>query len=553
MNQICNIARYLPEMAVQFPYKAAIVFPHTRDNKNRVAYTFYTFKQLDEESNRFAHGFSKYGIKRGHKVSLMVRPCLEFIALTFALFKIGAIPVLIDPGMGKANLLTCIRDVEPEALVAIPLAHIFKLFNPTAFKSVQYSVTVGKRWFWPGVALSDLRSRKKEPYIIADTRPEEMAAILFTTGSTGPAKGVVYFHGQMEAQVNLIQSHFKITESEVDLPVFPLFALFSTAFGITAVIPDMDPTKPAEVDPVKLVEAIDNFGVTHSFGSPAIWKRLAEYCVRKKRVLPSIKRILLAGAPVDPKILLNYQNVLENGETYTPYGATESLPLASISGTEVIKETGEISKQGKGTCVGLPFKQITIKIIKTIEEEIPIWDPSLLLAAGEIGEIVVKGPIVTREYYKKEKATRLAKIKEGKEVWHRMGDVGYLDEKGRLWFCGRKNHRVTCPTKTYYSVCCEAIFNQVDYIFRTALVGIKYRNEYQPAIAVELINKSEALNLERLKELKELATAYEHTKEIKVFLQHPAFPVDIRHNAKIFREKLTTWAQAMVDSEVMAE
>jgi len=524
-----NIASYLPKMAQEIPFQKAVVFPHDRDKEGRVSYTHYTFHQLNEEADRYAYGLQDLGLRKRMRVLLMVRPGLEFIALTFALFKIGAVPILIDPGMGKANLLNCIASVEPQGLIAVPFVHLARLFYRKYFHSVKYSLTVGKKCFIGGPTTQEIRRTEGKPFTMVETKDIDMAAILFTTGSTGPPKGVVYLHGMFNAQVKLIQQAYGIQKGEVDLPGFPLFTLFSTAMGMTSVIPDMDPTRPALVDPVKIVEAIQNHGVTNSFGSPAIWRRVTEYCLQEGIQLPSIKRILMAGAPVPGTILQRFTKILSKGaDTHTPYGATESLPSCSISGTEILEETQAKTHTGAGTCVGPPLPSIKVKVIEISDKAIPTWDMVRELPQGKIGEIVVQGP-----------------------TWHRIGDVGYLDKKGRLWFCGRKTHRVITSRGTMFTIPCEAIFNQHPKVFRSALVGIGQQNPKQPAIIVEPKKgkmprgKKEKQKFSR--ELKEIGKTCPLTQAIDIFLFHPSFPVDIRHNAKIFREKLALWAKKKYD------
>ncbi|MGA1875866.1 MAG: fatty acid CoA ligase family protein [bacterium] len=546
-----NIASYLSQMARNMPYQRAVVFPHTRDRQGRVSYTHLTFRQLHEKSDMYAHGFHGIGIKKGMRVLLMVRPGLEFIALTFALFKMGAVPVLIDPGMGKSNLLNCIASVEPEVFITFPLLHAARLFYRKYFQSVRFSLILGRPNLPGGRLIQDITPSRWEPFEMVETRDSDQAAILFTTGSTGRPKGAVYLHGMFDAQVKLIQKFYRIQEGEIDLPGFPLFALFSTAMGMTCVIPDMDPTRPAQVDPVKIIEAINNQGITNSFGSPAIWNRVSEYCLKNGIQLPSIKRILMAGAPVPGTLLQHFPRILSEGaDTHTPYGATESLPVCSISGSEVLAETEAKSRAGAGTCVGLPLPSVRIKIIKISDEVIPDWGKAHELPPGEIGEIVVQGPMVTHEYYKLEEATALHKIYDGDRVWHRIGDAGYLDTKGRLWFCGRKTHRVITTEGTLFTVPCEAIFNQHPDVFRTALVGVGPEARKRPVLIVEPKRDTWPRRREEVRrftgELQELGQRNQLTRQIKTFLFHPSFPVDIRHNAKIFREKLAVWAEKQV-------
>ena len=542
-----NIARLLDEQAAATPDRIALHVPRASSG-GAIAYDLYTFARLREECDRYTHGLRSIGVRKGTRTLLMVKPGLEFTALCFALFKLGSVPVLIDPGMGKSSLLHCVADAAPDAMAAIPLAHAARLMYPRFFKSVKTKVTVGPRVLWGGHSAARLRGISSAPFPPEPARSDDMAAILFTTGSTGPAKGVVYTHGVFDAQVRLIRNRYGITANDTDLPAFPLFALFSIAMGMSVVIPLMDPTRPAKADPATLALQINERRVTITFGSPAIWRNVSRWLVENKVKLPSLTRVLMAGAPVEPTIhdrLLNHI-LPPDAATFTPFGATESLPVADIGGREVMDETAALSAQGRGTCVGYPYPEMSVRIIRINDGPVEEWDESLCLPQGETGEIVVSGPVVTREYFRKPEATRLAKIHDRATgaVWHRMGDAGYFDAKGRLWFCGRKAHRVVTRGETLFTIPCEAIFNQHPAVTRTALVGLGDPPDQEPVLIVErgpaLPHKPE---IELARELLALGAAHDHTRSIRRVLFHPEFPTDARHNAKIFREKLREWAR----------
>jgi len=549
-NDMVNVAAHLPRMSALQPDTPALVWRSGRDGAGKATYANLSFAELHQLSDRYAHGFESIGIMRGMRTILMVRPSPEFFALTFALYKIGATPVLIDPGMGKLRMVDCLRAIEAEAFIGIPLAHAMRVAFRSAFRTVRINVTVGRRLGWGGQTLASLKDVCGDPYEMAPTRADEAAAIIFTTGSTGPPKGVLYEHGMFDAQVRILRDHFKIEPGEIDLPTFPLFALFDPALGMTAVIPEMDPTRPAHVDPTKIIEAIHDNHVTHMFGSPALLNRVGRYGEANNVRLPSLRRVISAGAPVPPATMRRYTKMLAPGvQIFTPYGATEALPVASIGSDEVLGETAEESAKGRGTCVGKPVPEATVRVIEITEEPIAEWDDSLSLPAGAIGEIVVRGPTVTKLYLTSEAATQKAKMIDPRDgaVWHRMGDVGYLDASGRMWFCGRKAHRVVTTEGTLFTIPCEAIFNQHPKVFRTALVGVGEKGKQTPVLCVELDSEgcdcAGKRNREQIvRELQALGQGHAHTKAIAHFLIHPGFPVDIRHNAKIFREKLADWA-----------
>jgi len=484
------------------------------------------------------------GVRRGDRVMLMVRPSLAFVCLTFALFRLGAVVILIDPGMGYRNLLRCIGTVRPDFLVSIPAAVLFSHLFRRTFATVRRRIMVTRRSTATALTLG------------SDAVPEgvqagadDLAAIIFTTGSTGPPKGVQYTHGIFHTQLELIRDYYAIGPDDVDQPGFPLFGLFATALGARAIIPDMDPTRPAQVDPEKFVRTLLDHRVTYSFGSPAIWNVVSRYCLERAIVLP-VRTVLMAGAPVSGELVERMQRILPaKALVYTPYGATESLPVTCLEGREIVTETWPLTRTGHGTCVGRALPGMTVRVIEPVDGPIETWDRVREMPVGEIGEIVVRGPVVTRVYDGNEHENRLAKIRDKNGFWHRMGDMGYLDGTGRLWFCGRKAHRVGTAAGVLYSVRCEAIFNEHPQVRRAALVGLGPWGRQTPVVIVEPtgpVDSEQAL----FAELRGLALANPLTAGIERFLVHRSFPVDIRHNAKIFREQLAAWAAKRVQLPV---
>lgn len=545
-----NVAAYLREMARVQPFKRAVVCPCGTDRQGRVAYTHLTFHQLDDESDRLARGLEAAGVGRGIRTILMVRPSLDFFALVFALFKAGAVPVVVDPGMGVRRMLACLKESRAQALIGIPAAHVLRILVPAYFRGVKVAITVGKRWFWGGLSLGQLRGQPGQTHRMADTRADETAAILFTTGSTGPAKGVIYTHGVFDAQVRNIRSQFGIRPGEIDLPTFPLFALFDPALGMTAVIPNMDPTQPARVNPQTIIQAVLDQGVTNMFASPALLNRVGRFGKRREIKLPTLKRVISAGAPATPANLEQFCAMLsDDALIHTGYGATEAMPVSSFGSDEILSETRRLSERGYGMCVGRPIAGVDVRVIRISDGPIALWTDDLRMAEGEIGEIVVRGDQVTRGYFERPRDDRLSKIFDGDTVWHRMGDLGWMDKKGRIWFCGRKSHRVITEEGTLFTIPCEAIFNNHPRVFRSALVGIGPRGRQTPVVCVEREPKSGRGGQKSLEaELLALARACPITEAIRTVLFHRAFPVDIRHNSKIFREKLAIWAAKRLHS-----
>ena len=326
---------------------------------------------------------------------------------------------------------------------------------------------------------------------------------------------------------------------------------------MTCVVPEMDASRPGRVDPRKMIEAIEDFGVTNLFGSPALIRRVADYGAERGIKLLSLKRAISAGAPVPARVLETFSKMLAPGiQIFTPYGATESLPVCSIGSDEILGETRHATDQGRGVCVGRPVEGMRVELIAIRDEPIPAWADDLMVADGEVGEIVVRGPVVTRSYFRRSEATALAKIDDPASggFWHRMGDLGRRDENGRIWFLGRKAHRVQTSSGTLFTIPVEGVFNAHAWVARTALVGVRTGRdtnpispslvpETKPILCVEARRPLSRADWVRLRdELSALGKTNPITARIDTFLLHPSFPVDIRHNAKIFREQLAAWA-----------
>jgi len=540
-------------MAAAHPHRAALKIPRGRTRAGDIDYLSLSFAELDAEVSAWKVRLAAAGIARGDRTLLLVRQGLPLIASAFALFRLGAVPVVIDPGMGLKNFLACVARSRPTALVGIPFAQILsRLFRPS-FRTVRTRVTASGSLTARRSSGSEIVNRKSE---IVNSSPAELAAVLFTSGSTGAPKGVCYEHGMFDAQVRLIRETYAIQPGEIDLPLLPIFALFNPALGMTTIVPEIDPRRPAEVDPVKIVRAIRQENVTNSFGSPTLWRKIGDHCVAEKITLPSLRRVLCAGAPVPAALWKSSSAFLTRGQLHSPYGATEALPVASVSSREIDPTTT------RGACVGRPIAGIDVRIIAVIDGPVAALADTRELPRGEIGEMIVRGPVVTQSYDALPAATAAAKISDASvaprsaappsaldaplgrtgAVWHRMGDCGYLDADGRLWFVGRKVERVETQQGTLHTEPCEQVFRCHPRVTRCALVGLGERGRQRPALIVEAVVKDLAAARLFARELRVLALEHAHTTPVKLFYFHPKFPVDVRHNAKIHRLTLAQWA-----------
>lgn len=501
-----------------------------------------SFSQLAEDVERLAGGFARAGLKPGDRAALLVPPSRDLYALVFALYRAGVVPVIVDPGLGLGAVGRCLAETEPVAFIGTPKAHLGRWLGrwaPTAKVSI---VADGKL---PGLwNTRELRRMGTTPSG-SDARPDDMAAILFTSGSTGPAKGVVYTHGMFAAQVETLRELFDIKAGEVSVPTFPLFGLFDAALGVTSVIPRMDFTKPASADPMELVRLLQKHRAQQLFASPALLDKLGRFGERYGIALPDLKRVMSAGAPVPAKTVARVTKMLAPGvQVYTPYGATEALPVALIGSDEILHGTAAACADGKGTCVGRPVPGLDVALIAVSDAPLAAWDESLRLPAGVVGEVTVQGPVVSPRYWKRPEADAAAKV-GGR---HRMGDLGRFDGDGRLWFLGRKSQRVRASHGDLPTEAVEGVFNALPAVRRSALVGVGPAGAQTPVLCVEREPGAPIGEESLRRQLLELAQRREHTRAVRAVLFHPAFPVDARHNAKIYREKLAVWAAGELKS-----
>lgn len=566
-----NVADRLTTIARQQPDAVAVASPGRGDVAGQNSYSTCTFAELERDASALARGLVELGVRPGTRLVLLVKPGSKFVKLVFALLRSGATTVLVDPGMGRKHLINCLAAVEPEGFVAISPAQAVRTVLRRRFPKANLNVTVGRRWFWGGQTYDQLlQLGQKSTAELPSTKANDAAATIYTSGSTGPPKGVLYTHQMFDTQVAEIGGHYDIQPGGFDLACFPLFGLFNSAMGVTTVFPDMDFSRPASADPTKLLSAANDWQVTQAFASPAVWSKLSQYCETHGEQIPTLRKVFSCGAPVPAKVLKRtLACVSADAEMHTPYGATESLPIATIEAAEVLDETAQRTDEGAGVCVGRKFATVEWRVIRITDEPIASLDETEALPNGEIGELIVRGPQVSPQYLaavleapqKTEPRpsgsahNALAKIADGTTtdsngIWHRMGDVGYLDDQQRFWYCGRKAQRIRHANGDLFTVPIESVFNSLPNIKRTALVGIGPEQSL-PALVIEFENPSHENNdLQAL--WKEWCTIEPRITELwygetsftsfPIILSHDCLPTDVRHNAKINREQLAKWA-----------
>lgn len=541
-----RIAERADTPAISYPTRAGAA---KADRGADLRFATMTYAELGRRVRSYAAGFARIGITKGVKVIVLVRPDPDLFAVLFALFRVGAVPVVVDPGMGVRRMLHCFRSVGAEAFIGIPEAHAVRLAARRTFGSIRVHVTAG-RSFWGGHSLDDLRAEPETP--AAEHDPDDLFMIAFTTGSTGPAKGVEFTRSGFGAALDVVAELHGRPIGFVSLTSVPLFGLFDLLQGAHVVLGPVDPVRVSKVNPALLTDVARSFGATDLTASPALLARLGEHFAETGESLPDIARVISMGAPANLIALERIRSALgDDARIFTTYGATEALPLTTLEWSE-LDRTRAATAEGAGVCVGRPLPESSggtrVRIIGVTDEPIADWSEDLVLPAGRIGEIVASGPQVSRAYHRNAAADVRHKIDErladgGIRRWHRTGDLARVDESGRLWFCGRLSQRVRTADGDMYTVRCEQIFNTHPEVARTALVGVGAPGEQIPVLCFEPAVDLSPAELTRVRrELWTLAQHRAETRRIRTFLPHSEFPVDIRHNAKIGRERLARWA-----------
>ena len=520
-----NLAKYLEKNARLLPDSYAVLFQYSPNTKK-------TFAQLNDDVINCATFFKKRGVQKRERSLVLVKPGYDLIVSCFALLYIGAIPVIIDPGMGLRSLLSCIRRTKPKNLITVPVAGWLAFFFKASFSSIKTKISINSKFEENLKSYS--HTEKSEIY---DSKDYELAAIVFTSGSTGKPKGVRYLNLNFNAQIEVLKQEFDIQEGEVDLVTLPVFSLFNPALGVTSVIPQINPRKPAKANAKKIVDAIRKFKTTSAFCSPVIGKKVASYCEDQNIDLPFMKRMMLAGAPSTPKLISSLSKRLPNGKVIVPYGATEALPV-SYSYHNQIKSLSNSIIDGGGSNLGKAIHGISVLIMPVSNSPLPNESEADILPIKEkliTGEICVAGNVVTDGYDQMPGATRDARFKYNSKEYHRMGDLGYWDKNGNLRFMGRKAECIQTANGRVETERYEPFVNSLPGIQKSALIGVGETAIKQPCLVVVPTPKfNEDYQITIKKVHASLLEKFPEHKINRIFTQKK-LPVDARHNAKIHR------------------
>jgi acyl-CoA synthetase (AMP-forming)/AMP-acid ligase II len=426
-----NVLSVLHRVAARVPDRPALV----------TAEGAISFGELWRRIGRAAAGLRGLGLAPAERAVVMIPMSIDLYVAMLAILKLGAVAVFVDPWIGRRQIASFAAFAEPRCWLGVPRSQLLRLLDPR-LRAIRLTVTTGRGLgaLTARHSLAELEAAEDSggpPHLVA---PDDPALITFTSGSSGEPKGANRTHRFLLAQHAALAAEFPAREGDVDMPMFPVFALNNLAGGVTSVIPEMDFRRVDRVDAARLVRSMRRHGVTTCTASPPFLDRLAAEAVRRPGSRPGLRRILTGGAPVSDAQLGAWRRTFPGTEILVVYGSTEAEPVAHLSAEERLPAVNPDRPRTPGFCAGVPGGRIASRIVRIHCGPIALgpggwadWE----LPAGDIGELVVSGDHVCRDYYRNPEAVRENKIVDGDRVWHRMGDTGSFDGEGRFWIAGR--------------------------------------------------------------------------------------------------------------------
>lgn len=497
-----------------------------------------TFADLDADVGRLAAGLVELGVAPGDRVALLVPPGIDLAAGIYACWRMGAVVVVVDAGLGARGIGRALASADPAYLVGIPraLAAARALRWPGARISTTTLAPVGARLLDIRATLDDLRRRGEGRPVPPAPSALDPAVIGFTSGATGPAKGVTYRHHQLQAQRDALADLYDIGPDDRLVAAFGPFALFGPALGIPSVVPDMVVTSPGSLTTRALAEAVEAVRATLVFASPAALRNVVATAdgmsSDQVRAMAGVRLLMSAGAPVPAAVLRAVGRLMPNAEPHTPYGMTEALPVADISLAEI-----EAAGSGNGVCVGHPARGVTVAIsaLNAAGEAVgPLTD-----ASGVVGEVCIRAAHMRDGYDKLWMTQHAASQPAG---WHRSGDVGRLDDAGRLWIEGRMGHIVTTSGGPVTPLGVEQAVSTLPEVADAAAVGVGPDGTQQLVVVVVPIARLRRTDLAD-ERLADRVRARVGSLDVAAVVVTPSLPVDRRHNSKIDRSRVARWAE----------
>lgn len=540
-----RVAHALGSLARSQPNDIAIHHPG-KGFLGKEKYQASTWQELNELSERYARVLRDHGITAGTRVALAMTPGPDFLALLFALFRSGSVPALVDPAIDADTFRQCLTE-------AAPAAFFVTTRTPFARKSVAWAKECCELQFSMGglgVGGIDLAKLLEESNVAVDeivhsAKAEDPAVIVFTAGTGGAPRAVVYRHHHLDAQASMLKNVFGAEPGEVCLAAYPLFALTAAALGLTIVVPPFDPARPAEAEPEKLQQVINDFAITHLFASPGILDALATYCTDNRMRLESVTNLVSAGSGMPVETLQRVrQSLYRDARIQLLYGAAECQPIANVTAARFDDKLVDRVESGAGICVGRPVEPVEVRIVRISDMVFTDLSETTEMPLGMPGEIVVCAPNCAEDYRTRDAETPMPGFSDERgRHWHRTGDVGILDDLNRLWYCGRVSQRIETGQETVFPEQCEAVFDQHPDLRRSAVVGVGPRGRQTPVLCIEVKSKLSPVDTERVHfDLLQLAQAYSTTRSIRTVLFHPGFPVGTGYGSQIRRDEIAEWA-----------
>jgi acyl-coenzyme A synthetase/AMP-(fatty) acid ligase len=471
---------------------------------------------------------------------MLVPPGVDLTVCLYACWKMGAVGVIADAGLGVKGMGRALQSAAPDYLIGIPkaLAAARAMDWPGRRIAVEPPSDVARSVLGIWSSLDELRrlgdGRPSPPH----PGPDDLAVVVFTSGATGPAKGVRYRHRQAQAQVDALMRIYGIRPSDRLVAAFAPFALYGPAMGISSVVPDMEITSPGTLDAAALAEAAKAIDATLVFASPAALANVSATADRlsssQQAALERVRLLMSAGAPVPPDLLARANRIMPNAEAHTPYGMTEVLPVADISLDEIID-----AGAGTGVCVGHPIDGIEILIDPLDQLGRPIGDPGT--ATNVTGEVVIRAAHV-KDGYDRLWSTQFRSAQP--PGYHRSGDVGRLDDEGRLWIEGRLAHVISAENGPVTPVAVEHAARSVEGVDLAAAVGVGPVGAQQVVVVIATAQPPRRPRLAEIALTDRVRDAVD--VDVAAVLEVPALPVDKRHNSKIDRLRVAEWADGVL-------
>jgi acyl-CoA synthetase (AMP-forming)/AMP-acid ligase II len=536
-----NIYAHISRAALQRDAESAFVAVGKNGHDVKLSYA-----QFDAQVKSLCAGLTERGIGKGDRVILLIPMQIELYVCMSAIMRIGAVTVFVDPHMRRDHFDNCCRLVKPKAFIGTSKAHLFRVFCKQ-LRKVPIQLTTGRL---PGFIARSIGTWMRKPLHrpapeIADVTDDHPALIGFTTGSSGVPRGSTRSHGFLNAQIKALFQPGEKRNSVVDLPGFPVLPLDNLVRGRTTILPQIQPGKVADIEVKTLLAQVARYSPDMMSGAPSYLETICAGAEAARCTLDSVKILFTGGAAMPKSGLQRLRAVWPSARVVIVYGSTEAEPVACIDATEIINECYSLSTRGHGYCVGYPIDEIESAILPLDFINSNIDDLSEVVLPGYcVGEIVVRGPHVNTQYWNDPQGEKKNKIQTPNGIWHRMGDAGYRDEKGRLWLLGRCHNAISAPwlpapddnprsfnprqSAWIFPYQVEAIINNLEGIKRSAYVGVN--NGYH--LVVEFVDDgSDIVSLET--SLRVAITGFPLTR---IWFQ--PLPVDPRHNSKIEYQKV---------------